>query len=101
MADLKKMDLDATDDSIENKTGRLTSRRGFLKGTIVAGLAIAGTAVTAKKAAQALLKEDYERFHKADELRAERVWKGKKLVIMSKAEKEEMITALVKSFEKD
>lgn len=99
MSDRKKTPLDVTNDSIENKAGKVTSRRGFLKKTVLTGLAVAGTAAAAKKATEALLKEDYRRLYRADELGAERAWKGKKLVLMSRVEKEEMVAALVKSYE--
>ena len=83
----------------DNKLGGQSTRRGFIKSTMVAGLAIAGGAVAAKKVVDAVLREDTRRLYMADALGVEHVWKGKKLHLMSKGEKKEMVSALIKSFE--
>ena len=89
----------AAEESLGNKAGKHTSRRGLLKGSIISGIAFAATAGAAKKAGDYLLKPDFNRLNEADELKAEQAWKGKKLVLMSKAEKDEMIRVFEKGVE--
>ncbi len=95
MSDERDRPIDAVNDSPKNKAERHTSRRGFLKTAIASGLAVAVTAKVAKEATEALIKADNQRIYDADEIRAGQALRGKKLVLMSKAEKEE----LVKTFE--
>ena len=80
-----------TEENLGNKAGKHTSRRGLLKGVIISGIALAATAGAAKKAGDYLLKPDCNRLNEADERMAEKAWKGKKLILMSDAEKDEMI----------
>ena len=98
MSDSKEKAAGAVDEGLENKLERNVSRRGFIKSAVVAGLAIAGGATLAKKAAEAVLKEDNRKRYRADELGVERTWKNKKLYLMSEQEKEEMVSTLVDSF---
>ena len=79
------------EEGLGNKAGKHTSRRGLLKGVLVSGIALAATAGAAKKAGDYLFKPDCNRLNEADERMAEQAWKGKKLVLMSNAEKDEMI----------
>jgi hypothetical protein len=91
MADEKDKPINAMNDAIENRSERLTTRRGFIKSAIISGVAIAATATAAKKVGDKLLKMDYERLSEADERRAREFFKGKKLVLMTRAEKDEMV----------
>lgn len=71
-----------------------SSRRGFLKKALVAGVAVTATAALAKKTGQVLLKEDYQKAYLDDLLPGDSVLRGRQYVLMSKAEKE----ALVRQF---
>ncbi len=86
------------DARFDNKLKKKSTRRSFLKNAVVAGLAVAGGAGIAKKATEAVLKEDNRKLYLKDELGVERTWKGKKLTLMSKNEKKEMVSALLDSF---
>jgi hypothetical protein len=97
VSDKKKMPLDPIQDGLVNKAGRLATRRGFLRTAIVSGVALGATAAAAKKAGDALFKDDVERRSRAEERMAHDSLKGKKLVLMSEAEKKEML----KAFEAD
>ena len=85
------------DKNFENKLERNVARRSFIKSAVVAGLAIAGGATVAKKAAEVVLKEDNRKFYRTDELGFERTWKDKELSLMSKEEKKEMLSNLLAS----
>lgn len=91
MKNKKDRPMVMTMDEVANKTHRLGSRRGFLKGVVVSGVALGATATAAKKVGDALFKEDLERRYEAEERMAEGALKGKKLVPMTSEEKEEMI----------
>lgn len=91
---LKKKDM-ATGPAVDgpvNDAGKPSSRRGFLKGAIISTIALTASAGAAKKAGDYLFKPDFDKLAEADELMAEKAWKDKKLVLMSKAEKDEMIS---------
>jgi hypothetical protein len=87
------------DEGLKNKLERNISRRNFIKNVTVAGVAIAGGATLAKRTAKVALKEDNRKRYRADELGVERVWKNKKLYIMSEEEKDDMLSTLLDSFE--
>ncbi|MFQ5353486.1 MAG: hypothetical protein ACE5DR_00930 [Thermodesulfobacteriota bacterium] len=99
MSGSKDKPAGAVDKSLKNKLEKNMTRRGFIKNTVVAGLAVAGGALVAKKAARAVLKEDTRKLYIADELGVERTWKGRKFALMSREEKREMVSALIDSAE--
>ncbi|MBE9528818.1 MAG: hypothetical protein IME99_06230 [Proteobacteria bacterium] len=90
--------VDSVNRMIDNKLKKKTTRRGFLKSAVLAGLAIGGGVLGAKKMTESVLKEDNRRLYSADAQGVERTWKNKKLTLMSKNEKEEMVSSLLKSF---
>lgn len=87
----KDMAIEAAGDRSVHNGGRHASRRGFLKGVIISTIAVAASAGAAKKAGDYLFKPDFDKLAEADELMAEKAWKDKRLVLMSEAEKDEMI----------
>ncbi len=90
--------IKSVDKLIKNKLEKQTTRRGFFKSAVIAGIAIGGGVMTAKKVTEKVLKEDNRRLYSQDAQGVERTWKNKKLTLMSKSEKEEMVSTLLKSF---
>jgi hypothetical protein len=79
MSETKDKSIAPVDEGLKNKLDKNMPRRSFLKSVVVAGVALAGGATLAKKAAETVLKEDTRKLYRADELGVERVWKDKKL----------------------
>ena len=98
MPDNNERETKTKDVRFDNTLEKKNTRRSFLKNAVVAGLAITTGAGIAKKATDAVLKEDNRKLYLADELGVERTWKGRKLYLMSKNEKKQMVTALLDSF---
>lgn len=98
MSESKDKGIEAIDRMINNKLEKKSTRRGFLKSAVVAGLAIGGGVLGAKKVTELVLKENNRRLYSADAQGVERTWKNKRLTLMSKNEKEEMVSTLLKSF---
>jgi hypothetical protein len=98
MSESKDKSIEAIDRMINNKLEKKSTRRGFLKSAVVAGLAIGGGVLGAKKVTESVLKENNRRLYSADAQGVERTWKNKRLTLMSKNEKEEMVSTLLKSF---
>lgn len=99
MSESKDKPAEAVEKSLKNKLEKNMTRRGFIKSTAVAGLAIAGGATVAKKAAEAVLSQDTRRLYRNDELGVERTWKGRKFEVMSKNEKADMVAGFIDSAE--
>ena len=97
MSEIKEKPVGIIDESLKNKLDKNIPRRGFIKSAVVMGLAIVCGATVAKKVAEVALKEDNRKLYRADELGVERTWKDKKLYLMSKEEKEEMVSNLLAS----
>lgn len=71
-----------------------SSRRGFLKKAVVAGVAVASTATLAKKTGEILLKEDYQKVYLNDVLPGDSVLASRRYVVMTKEEKKALLARL-------
>lgn len=101
MADSKNTDLDVVKESIENKSKKQATRRGFLKKALIAGVAVTATAGIAKKTAKTLLPEgDHQKEYLNDVLPGDKVLAQREYVLMTKSEKEELVKTLESGYKK-
>lgn len=76
-----------------------SSRRGFLKKAVVAGVAATATAGIAKKTGDLLLKEDFQAAYLKDVLPGDKVLASREYVEMSQEEKNAMLRLFKKNYE--
>ena len=76
------------------------ARRKFLKKATIGGLAVASTAGIAKKVADVTSKVDVKKAYLNDVLPGDKVWKKRKYVTMTEAEKNQMVQMFTENYKK-
>ena len=75
-------------------------RRNFLKKAALGGLAVASTAGIAKKVVDVTSKVDVRKAYLNDVLPGDKVWKKRKYVTMTEAEKNQMVQMFAEDYKK-
>ncbi|HXI10034.1 MAG TPA: hypothetical protein VNK06_04445 [Thermodesulfobacteriota bacterium] len=95
MADKKESSLEALKAGVDNRMKTRSTRRGFLKKAVFAGVAATTTAAVAKKTVDLIPGENPQAQYLRDVLPGDGVLSKREYVVMSAEEK----TALVKTLE--
>jgi len=75
-----------------------SSRRGFLKKALIATVAVAATGKVAKKTASLITESDHQKEYLGDVIPGDREMARREYVLMSDAEKRELVQRLQKDY---
>lgn len=82
---------------MDNKAKAQSSRRGFIKKAVLAGIAVTATAGLAKKTSDVLLKEDFQKLYMNDVLPGDKELASRQYVLMTRGEKEALVKTLIEN----
>ena len=100
MADKKESSLEALKAGVENRMKTRATRRGFLKKALFAGVAATTTAAVAKKTVDLIPGENPQAQYMRDVLPGDGVMGKREYVVMSSAEKAELVKTLEDNYNK-
>lgn len=101
MADKKESSFEALKAGMDNKMKTRSTRRGFLKKALFAGVAATATAAAAKKTVDLIPGENPQEQYLKDVLPGDRAMAAREYVVMSKEEKISLVKALEENYKKE